>query len=268
MKCEDIRLLINEDDYSHSAEKSKNLQRSSDISASAVKIEGHLQHCIACQQMVRLHSQLRDQLRAVPRAKASVALQQRILSARAPAEYPTTALESATKKLRTDSLVVESKTSNTQRKYYFGIAASVSLLVLALVVSDQLGNQVTMPTRIAATGDASIATQSSISAQVNKPRQINFLVDSAELIEDVTFTLSVPPQMALYGYNGQQTLSWQGRLKPGKNLLSVPVMALREKSGFLIMKITHQGSMREYKVAVNVQQNRVMAPIWTNGHIS
>ena len=93
-------------------------------------------------------------------------------------------------------------------------------------------------------------------ASVHKPEQVNFLVTAKQAHEQVTFSLQVPPEWELYGYQGKQSLSWHGKLKAGNNLLSIPVVALQPKAGILIMQIKHNGAVKEYKVQVDVKQDK------------
>lgn len=92
-------------------------------------------------------------------------------------------------------------------------------------------------------------------SSVHQPEQVNFLVTAKEAHEKVTFSLLLPPEWEFYGYQGQQSLSWPGKLKAGNNLLSIPVVALQPKPGVLIMQIRHKDTIKEYKLYVDVKRD-------------
>ena len=242
MNCENIKLAVH--DYHHDTLSAMNNESASDINNS---IHNHLSECDSCQTFYEQHKTIQKQLFSIPRPKAAHSLKQRIVADRAYQQL---------KKRR-------------QKTVYLSMAASICLSVLTILLIN-VGNQSGNLEQAALLANAPLQsnTQSSISTLKNKPSQVNFLVHSEQIIDNVTFTLSVPPQMVLYGYNGQKTLSWNGKLKQGKNLLTVPVMALSEQTSVLVMKIRHKNAIKEYRVAVNVRQDRVMAPIWTSGQLS
>jgi len=238
MNCENIKLAVHEY-YADSAgiSNDKNVANVND------SVDKHLSHCNNCQAFYSQYKAIQIRLTSAPKPKAPDSLKQKILADR------------ATQQIK----------KRHQQTVYLSIAASVCLAVMITLVINFGGHSENITVMAVST---TTTTQSSISAVKNKPSQVNFLVHSEQIIDNVTFTVSVPPQMVLYGYNGRSTLSWSGKLKQGKNLLTVPVMALSEQDGFLVMKITHKNAIKEYRVAVNVRQNRVMAPIWTSGQLS
>jgi len=241
MKCENIKLAVH-NYYANIAEANND----ESIANNKDSIDKHLSQCDSCQFFYKQHKTLQIQLAAIPRSKAPDTLKQKILADR----------------------VAQQDKKRHQRTVYLSMAASVCLAVL-ITFAINFGNQSEDSKHNEMVASTSITTtQSSISTIKNQPSQVNFLVYSEQIIDNVTFTVSVPAQMVLYGYNGRNTLSWSGKLKQGKNLLTVPVMALSEQNGVLVMKITHKNAIKEYRVAVNVQQNRVMAPIWTSGQLS
>jgi len=255
MNCEKIKLLVH--DYHHNLRLQNNAAKIAvdEYAQSCETVDLHLQHCSGCKDFFRQYNQLEVGLRAISKLKTPASLRQRILSDRVERDGH-------------NNLAAISK--NRSIFYPAAFAASVCLIVIGALLVNLTDDRTssTQTTLIVAKSVTVNTQQSSISAVINKLSKVNFLVNSTWAINNVTFTLSVPPHMALHGYAGQHSLSWNGKLKQGKNLLTVPVMALTEQPGVLIMKITHNNSIREYKVAVNVRQNRVMGPIWTSRRLS
>ena len=92
---------------------------------------------------------------------------------------------------------------------------------------------------------------------VNQPQQLRFLVQARESHDQVTFSLKAPEQWAFYGYPGQPQLTWNGRLKAGANLLSIPMIAHKAVPGTLVVTISHKDAVKEYKIQVDVAQQQV-----------
>lgn len=245
MKCKKIKLLVYDYLHNHAVKQKSKVTSNVDEpteswSDNRETIDLHLQSCDSCQRYYQQCNELNASLQAIPRPKASIELKQRVLSDRAARQQHSNT----------------SQIQPPQNKFYLGMAASVCLLIITALLTNIPTKEQLVQTPVAT---ASPIPQSSISALMGKPSQINFLVNSTQIINNVTFSVSVPPQMALYGYAGRQTLSWNGMLKQGKNLLTIPVVALTERPGILIMKITHMDSIKEFRVTVDVRQNLGLA---------
>ena len=193
-------------------------------------IEHHIRSCDSCTTYYQEILKIKSLLRQLPRPKAPNELQQKILQQR----------QSIFGKRRINFY-----------KNFLSAAAAVLALVFVVNLFWVIEQKVNVQ-------------QSTVIANLNQPHQVNFLVHAEHAMEDVTFLLTVPPEIELYGYSGQQTLSWQGKLKQGNNLLSVPVMALKLHAGILTMKIKHQNNIKEYKVVVDVQKDKVTQSIKKN----
>jgi hypothetical protein len=141
-----------------------------------------------------------------------------------------------------DARIRKSKRSKRLRVTLLACAAS-AMLGLAIVLQLSLD---TSPERIPG-GTRMLSS-------VHQPEQVNFLVTAKEAHDEVTFSLLLPPEWELQGYQGQQTLSWPGKLKAGNNLLSIPVVALQPKPGTLIMQIRDKDTVKEYKLHVDVKR--------------
>jgi len=187
-------------------------------------IEQHLLSCTNCKRLQQETIQTKQQLNNLPKAEADQALLDRIRQQRKLAEGEKRSVFTVTR-----------------------VAMAVSLVMVALL----------LPIVIDTTNNNSNLAQTTIITALKQPSNVNFLVTAKEAVNNVTFSLSVPPELALYGYSGKQQLSWRGKLKQGNNLLTIPVMAIEPKSGTLVMKIQHKTESKEYKVIVDVQEDKV-----------
>lgn len=173
-------------------------------------------------------------LRALPRAKPRAGLVDDIRHARQ-------------ERLRQEAQHADAKRADAKRKtgFQYTLWASAATLFMALLVLYQYDESIR----------ATDTNHTPIVASLNTPQQVNFLVKAKQAHDEVTFSLHVPPEWELYGYHGQKILSWNGKLKAGNNLLTIPVVALQPKSGTLIMQIKHKQFVKEYKLEVDVKDH-------------
>lgn len=88
--------------------------------------------------------------------------------------------------------------------------------------------------------DVTVATQQATTVQLafNAGRQL----------DDVRFSLSIPPGFELDGRPGESLVRWNGTLDPGPNLLDVPIRALGTHDGILVASIESGGAAKTFKV--------------------
>lgn len=229
MNCSEIKLHVH--DYSEATLSP--LQQNN--------VKRHLSHCEECRLFYDQHNHLRTALAHIPRPKASEEFRKHLLKQH----------ELKKQQLKQQSL---SKKVFATKFSITGVAIAASI-VFSIVLSTIMNNDSRAPL-----SSAQIQNQTQIVAALNEPSQVNFLVNAKHAIDDVIFSLNVPPELELYGYTGQQTLSWSGKLKKGNNLLTIPVVALTHHSATLVMEIKHNDAVKEYKVLVDVKQNNVGTP--------
>lgn len=91
-----------------------------------------------------------------------------------------------------------------------------------------------------------------ITLQVQEPRTISlaFNVPEQERYEQVRFRLELPPGVSVANRPGQREIVWQDRLEPGRNLLTLPLVAERDAHGELVARIEVQGVERIFRIPV------------------
>lgn len=92
------------------------------------------------------------------------------------------------------------------------------------------------------------ALDDTIHIPLNQSHQVKLLFKSELNLSNVLFSVEVPQHMEISGYNGHQQLQWKGKLKKGKNVLTVPILGKAEKPGYLIMRIQHKGKYKTLKI--------------------
>jgi len=136
-----------------------------------------------------------------------------------------------------------------QRRLYFRYAAVIAFLIpaISLVFTSQL---------VSNHSNSSVADLQQFNS-INQPQQIKFVVSAVQSHDDVNFSIQAPAQWTFYGYKGSRHLSWNGKLQAGQNLLSIPLVAHEAVAGTLVVTISHKGSIKEYRIPIDVNRQPV-----------
>jgi len=80
---------------------------------------------------------------------------------------------------------------------------------------------------------------------------------SKEALPDATITIHLDGDVALAGYPGSDTLSWQTSISAGSNQMSLPVELKGEDSGTIVIEIQSGNARKQMQVSVQpaVQQS-------------
>ncbi len=91
-----------------------------------------------------------------------------------------------------------------------------------------------------------------ITLQVKQPRTISlaFNVPEQKRYEQVHFRLQLPPGVAVADRPGEREIAWQDRLEPGRNLLTLPLVAESAARGDLVAQIEVQGVKKIFRIPV------------------
>ncbi len=123
-------------------------------------------------------------------------------------------------------------------------------IAAALAVGVFIGNQfsaapVDVGTEIA--DNTSPAT-----TEIASPQQqtVRVAFTSAQAVENVTLTLELPPNMELTPFPGRHKVSWKVNLKPGDNLLALPVNVLFPGEGTLVAHLGDGEKRKTFKTDI------------------
>lgn len=183
------------------------------------EIQSHTNICAACRRVMEREQDLRAALRSLP----------------APELRPDFA----------QSILAKARQRHERRFRRWGalggaIAAGFALLVVASLL-------VTTPTN-------QIAAVPKIMLEKGQLREIKLVFNSKSNVDGATFVVQLPGNVALKGFPHQQSISWKGRLKQGKNLLVLPVMATGPVEGDLITWIKHAESKKAFHLAIQIDE--------------
>jgi len=79
---------------------------------------------------------------------------------------------------------------------------------------------------------------------------VGLVFNSPERMKGVTLSLDLPGNMALVGFPHRKRLSWKTDLKPGRNLLKLPVVLHRARPGLLKADLSYGGQQRRFELHV------------------
>ncbi|MCK2148272.1 zf-HC2 domain-containing protein [Marinobacter alexandrii] len=88
--------------------------------------------------------------------------------------------------------------------------------------------------------------------EIASPQQqtVRVAFSSAQAVENVTLTLELPPNMELAPFPGRHKVSWKVNLKPGDNLLALPVNVLFPGEGTLVAHLGDGEKRKTFKTDI------------------
>lgn len=85
-----------------------------------------------------------------------------------------------------------------------------------------------------------------VSAPNSGSQVVNLAFNAGKDLKGVTLTLELPGNTELAGFPGQRSLSWQIDLKPGQNLLALPLTISGEINGQLVAHLKADGNRKTF----------------------
>jgi hypothetical protein len=86
---------------------------------------------------------------------------------------------------------------------------------------------------------------------VQQTRNVSLAINVPEDMEGVVLSVDLPENFEISGYRGKQQLAWQTRLKKGRNVLTLPVIALKQGQGQLVARVAR--NQKSKLLRVNLQ---------------
>ncbi|MCM0614085.1 anti-sigma factor [Marinobacter sediminum] len=142
--------------------------------------------------------------------------------------------------------------THTGRQRRWGTPVWGSAVAAALVIGVFIGAQFTQTSQTGTefAGEAEpLALEASDSAQ----QTVRLAFTSTEALKDVTLTLELPPNMELTPFPGRQRVSWKVNLKPGDNLLALPVNILFPGEGTLVAHLGEGKKRKTFRTDIGKQ---------------
>lgn len=182
-------------------------------------IDNHLSSCDVCRNVYAAENKLHETLRALPVPPASPGFTQR-------------ALQQA-----------RSRHTRPRLRWYaygFGSAVTAALVVVFLATAHF--------------SPVSHQDRQEIVVDLNRPHTVSLVFNAPDDIDDVTLSMQLPVNFELANYPGQRVFEWQTRLKKGRNVLTIPVVALRDAKGELVAGLTHGDKVKTFRILLSTQK--------------
>ncbi len=185
-------------------------------------LEAHLESCPACQHYIQQAKNIRDALTKL----------------KAPAMRPDFA-EQAFDKARQQNAIV----TKTRRFSGAGLALAVSLALAGIV-----GVFMHHP-------DSTVSKPAAIYISMRQVKDISLVFNAKEDLDKVTISIELSDNLALDGYGGRRTVSWNTSLQKGKNVLSLPIIATQSGNGTVIARLRLGNQDKTFRIRVNARQS-------------
>ncbi len=185
-------------------------------------LEAHLETCPACQHYMQQTQTIRDALTTL----------------KAPAMRPAFANQAFDKARQQNVTVVK-----TKRFTGTGLALAASLALAGIV-----GVFMQQP-------DSTVSEPAAINISMQKVKDISLVFNAKENLDKVNISIELSGNLALDGYGGKRTVSWNTPLQKGENVLSLPIIATQSGNGMVIARLRLGTQHKTFLIRVNARQN-------------
>jgi len=187
-------------------------------------LEAHLESCPACRHYMQQAQDIRDALTKL----------------QAPAMRPDFAVQAFNKVRQQNTAVAGSK-----RFTGTGLALAASLALAGIV-----GVFIYQPNSMEPQPEPN-----AIQISMQQPKSISVVFNAKEDLDQVTISIELSDNLALDGYAGKRTVSWNTPLQKGKNMLSLPIIATQSGNGTVIARLRLGDQDKTFRIHVDVRQN-------------
>ncbi|MGM0570735.1 anti-sigma factor family protein [Marinobacter sp.] len=191
--------------------------------ADALALERHLAGCPPCARRLRWHQRITDELaNQAPVPEPSADFEARVLAAATGRVNP-----------------------HARRRWLAPVAGSA--VAAALVLGLALGAGIW-------TGAPGTPEQASSDEWVVPPvpreQTVKLAFTSGSELDNVSLTLELPAHVELARFPGHQTLTWQVDLKPGDNVIALPLRIAYPEAGEIIARLDDGRNTRTFRAAI------------------
>ena len=98
--------------------------------------------------------------------------------------------------------------------------------------------------------DRQSGTIATVTMTLEEVRTVNLVFASAQDLDDASLTVTLPPGIELYGFEGQSEVTWMTSLARGRNVLPLRLVATTPAGGELLATLRHEGDDRSFRLRV------------------
>jgi hypothetical protein len=88
----------------------------------------------------------------------------------------------------------------------------------------------------------------------NEARNVTVAIDAEEGLDDVTMHVEITDNLEVQGFGSRKTISWTTRLKPGVNVISLPVIGIAQGDGEITTRIKSKGKQKVMRIKIRYKQ--------------
>jgi hypothetical protein len=100
--------------------------------------------------------------------------------------------------------------------------------------------------------DVRVPPVPSLTMSLNETRDVSVSIDSPEAFKDVEVRVLLAGGIELEGLRGRRELKWKTDLEPGVNRLTLPIVAMDESGGKILVAVGHGDQQRAFVVQIDV----------------
>jgi len=88
----------------------------------------------------------------------------------------------------------------------------------------------------------------------NEVRNVTVAIDAEEGLDDVSMHVEISDNLEVQGFGSRRTISWTTRLKPGVNVISLPVIGIAQGDGEITTRIKSKGKQKVMRIKTRYKQ--------------
>jgi hypothetical protein len=96
------------------------------------------------------------------------------------------------------------------------------------------------------------ATTAKFTISMDETRELNIAIESGYALPGARVSITLPDGVQLAGYGNRRELSWTDDLAAGVNKLTLPLIALGEPAGYVVVKLDHEQSHQVFYIEVKL----------------
>lgn len=185
------------------------------------QLVAHLADCKSCQDALRAANALR-MVRKKPIQSPPDGLFDRVMARATNAEIP-----------------------DARRFQFWAGAAFGGLLAAGIAIA--VVTLATLKAPISAPPEVPVVTMA-----LGEQQEINIAIDAEQDLPGTTVNVVLSGDFEIAGFGKQRELSWTTDLEKGVNKLALPLLAVGDTDGHLIVRLEHEGTHRVFRVNLNL----------------
>ena len=185
------------------------------------EFQAHTEDCRDCTEVLRRKKDLRQALRSMPLPAPEDGF--------------------------LDSVVEHALVTTHRNEKRFWSSAGIGGAIAAGVIGWMV---LSLPADLPQVTDPTQLDTVTISLNVEKTVKLTF--NSSRELQAATLSLQLPAGVEVVGYEGRTSVRWRTTVKPGTNILELPIIVRSGNGGAILARVEHEGKQQSFEFAVTV----------------